>query len=109
MKLIFAIVHKEDAGNLVDALIQEKYQVTKLDSTGGFLREKNATIMLGVDDKKVEDCLKVIKKNCQARTEYITPAPSGAEPGELFVPNPVEVKVGGATVFIVKVDDFKQI
>lgn len=109
MKLLIAIVHKEDSGNLVDVLIAEKYQVTKLDSVGGFLREKNVTIMLGLENKKVPDVLKIIKKNCRTRTEYITPAPQTTQPGELFVPNPVEVKVGGATVFILKIDEFKQI
>jgi uncharacterized protein YaaQ len=104
MKLLTVIVHREDVDNLIEALTQKKYQATRIDSSGGFLKGKNAIVLLGVENKKVSDVLKLIKKNCKSRTEYISPAPSLVEPGEFFMPSPVEVKVGGATVFILKVE-----
>lgn len=107
MKLVIAICHQEDAGPLVDELIAKKYPVTRLESEGGFLKEKNATILVGTD--KTSDVFKIIKKNCQSRTEYLTPNPPTTEPGETFLPEPVEVKVGGATVFVLEVEEFKQL
>ena len=49
MKLVIAIVHSEDAGSLVDALTDKEYRVTRLHSSGGFLKQTNATVMLGVE------------------------------------------------------------
>lgn len=106
MKLIIAICHREDVDDLVSELILKKYQVTRLESVGGFLKEKNATILVGTN--KVDQVLKIIKKNCKTHAEYITPSPPTTEPGEAFLPEPVKVQVGGATVFILEVKEFKQ-
>lgn len=104
MKLLIAVVHHEDTDNLIQALTQKKYQATRIESSGGFLRDKNTTIFLGVDNKKVPDVLKIIKANCKSRTEYMSPAPSIVEPGEFFMPTSVKVKIGGATVFILNIE-----
>ncbi len=104
MKLLIAIVHREDADSLIEGLTQKKYQATRIDSSGGFLKGKNATIFLGIEGKKVSDVLKVIRQNCKSRTEYVSPAPPVVEPGEFFMPSSVEIKVGGATVFILPVE-----
>jgi uncharacterized protein YaaQ len=104
MKLLIAIVHKEDADNLINALTQKKYHATFIESSGGFLKNKNTTIFLGIDNKKVPDVLGVIKKNCKSRKEYVSPAPAVIEPGEFLMPSSVEVRVGGATVFILNIE-----
>jgi len=109
MKLLIAVVHQEDADNLIEALIKKKYQATRIESSGGFLKSKNVTIFLGVEDKKVAEVLKIIKTNCKARNEYLSPAPPVVEPGEFFMPTSIKVKVGGATVFILPVESFKKL
>ena len=109
MKLLITIVHQEDAENLINELIQKKYPLTKMESSGGFLKGKNITILIAVDDKKVKDVLKVIKENCNERTEYITPAPAVADPGEFLMPTPVKIQVGGATVFIIKIESCEKL
>ncbi len=103
MKLVIAIVHSEDAGALVDALTDKDYRVTRLHSTGGFLKQNNATVMLGVEEAQVEDVLGLIRETCHARSQYINPMPPIMEPGEFYMPYPVEVTFGGATVFVVDV------
>ncbi len=103
MKLVIAIVHSEDAGTLVDALTDKDYRVTRLHSTGGFLKQNNATVMLGVEEAQVEDVLGLIRETCHARSQYINPMPPIMEPGEFYMPYPVEVTFGGATVFVVDV------
>jgi len=104
MKLILSIVHCDDANGLMTALQQKGYQSTKISTTGGFLREGNATILIGVDEEQVEDVLDTIKESCHTRIRYINPLPPVMEPGELYMPNPVEVQVGGATVFILNIE-----
>ena len=71
MKLIIAIVQDEDAGRLVSALMDKGFGVTKLATTGGFLRAGNTTLISGVEDDKLQDALDVIEKICKSR-EQIT-------------------------------------
>ena len=104
MKLIFAIVHNEDAGALVDALLEHEYRTTRLQSSGGFLKQSNATIIVGVEDDKVADVMAIVRETCTSRTQIVNPMPPIMEPGEFFLPYPLEVEVGGATVFVLPVE-----
>ena len=106
MKLLVAIVQDEDASNLVSALMEEKYSVTKLASTGGFLRSGNTTLLLGMDDDRLQGALDVIKKICVSRKQIeVFPSPAMGSMG-VYTPYPVEVSVGGATVFVMDVAQF---
>ncbi|HHY69557.1 MAG TPA: cyclic-di-AMP receptor [Bacillota bacterium] len=105
MKLIIAVVQDKDVPRLMDGLVRSGYSATKLASTGGFLREGNSTILIGVEDEKTDEVLEIVKKTCCAREQLVTPiTPMG--PGETYVPYPVEVVVGGATIFILPVEKF---
>ncbi|HLG51123.1 MAG: cyclic-di-AMP receptor [Chloroflexi bacterium] len=104
MKLIFAIVHGDDAPGLLDALVRRGYRATRINTAGGFLKESNATILLGVEDDLVDDVLALIQDNCQTRTQFVNPLPPVMEPGEFYMPYPVEVQIGGATVFVLDVE-----
>ena len=106
MMLIFAIVHSDDASGLLDALTRREYRATRINTAGGFLKESNATILLGVTDERVDEVLSVIQANCQTRTQYVNPLPPVMEPGEFYMPYPVEVQIGGATVFVLDVENF---
>jgi uncharacterized protein YaaQ len=104
VKLVVAIVHNEDAGPLVDALLEREYRTTRLHSSGGFLRQSNATVLVGVDDDRVDDVVSIVRESCHARTQVVNPMPPIMEPGEFFMPYPLEVEVGGATVFVLPVE-----
>ena len=108
MKLIIAIVQDEDSSRLVNQLMKNGYGVTKLATTGGFLRAGNTTLLNGVDDEKLHSVMEIIEQVCKSRKQ-ITAAPSsmgsmGGMPGAASYP--VEVTVGGATVFVMSVDQF---
>ena len=106
MKLILAIVNHDDAHSVILHLTQEGFSVTKLATTGGFLRSGNATILIGVDEKKVKAVLDVIAKYSNSRKQVV---PTSAEMGMGFYPSmPVEVTVGGATVFVMSVDQYSK-
>jgi uncharacterized protein YaaQ len=109
MKLVTAVVHSEDAGALVDALLEAEFRATRLSSSGGFLKQGNATILVGVDDDKVDAVLAVISANCHSRKQFVNPMPPIMEPGEFYMPYPVEVEVGGATVFVLPVERFERL
>lgn len=109
MKLIIAVVQGEDAQKTVVALTDKGISSTRISSTGGFLQQGNVTLLIGVDDAQVPEALQLIRETCQERTRYLTPVPPLAEPGELFMAYPVEVQVGGATVWVVPVESFEKI
>jgi uncharacterized protein YaaQ len=109
MKLIIAIVQDEDAQKLTSTLMNGGYSVTKLATTGGFLRAGNTTFLIGVDEERLEKALELIEEVCKCRKQVATsPSPVAGTSG-VYVPYPVEVTVGGATVFVVDVQDFRKI
>ncbi|WLR41910.1 cyclic-di-AMP receptor [Bacillus carboniphilus] len=106
MKLIVAIVQDQDSQKLLNALTDDQFRVTKLASTGGFLKSGNTTIMVGTEDHKVDRVLEIIKENCQKRDQLIAPiSPMGGN-ADSYIPQPVEVEVGGANIFVVPVESF---
>ena len=106
MKLIVAIVQDEDASRLINNLMTEGYRVTKLATTGGFLRAGNTTLLVGVDDSRFQECLSIIEKVCKSRKQIATsPVTMGGSSG-MYASYPIEVTVGGATVFVLTVDQF---
>jgi uncharacterized protein YaaQ len=108
MKLIVAIVNADDKRALLDALVQGGYRATVVSTTGGFLREGNATVLVGTENEKLEGALQAIRENCHTRTQFVNPLPPIMEPGELYMPTPVEVQVGGAAVFVLDVDRYER-
>ena len=104
MKMILAIINQDDANIVVNALMHEGYHVTKLSTTGGFLRAGNMTILIGVDDNKVDAVLSIIQKHSHSRKQVV---PTATDMGTNYLPSmPVEVTVGGATVFVLNVEQF---
>ncbi len=108
MKLIMSIVQSDDAGRLVDALTAAGYRATTISTTGGFLRQGNATIFVGCEDEAVEGALQLVQQNCHTRRQFINPLPPVMEPGEMYMPTPVDVQLGGATVFVLDVSRFER-
>lgn len=110
MKLIISIVQDEDASDVIDSLTDQDYRVTKLATTGGFLKSGNTTLMVGVEEEKVDEVIKVIKDICKKRKEIlVTPTSlSGSETGYIHQ-YPIEINVGGATIFVIDVDKFIKI
>ncbi|MCD4826155.1 MAG: cyclic-di-AMP receptor [Acholeplasmataceae bacterium] len=107
MKMIIAIVSNDDANKVQKALVKEKFFSTRLSSTGGFLRAGNVTFMIGVNDEKVPQALEVIEAHSKKRSRLV-PNTIVNEFGS-FSSLPIEVEVGGATVFVLNVDQFIKI
>lgn len=103
MKLVVAVVQGKDAEALLGALRTAGYRATQINSSGGFLRENNVTVLTGVNDAQVPEVFRLIEQNCYTRTQYVNPLMPIMEPGEFYMPSPVEVQIGGATVFVLPV------
>ncbi|KXZ17383.1 hypothetical protein AXI59_17385 [Bacillus nakamurai] len=108
MKLIVAVVQDQDSNRLLKVLTDHNFRVTKLATTGGFLKSGNTTFMIGVEDIRVNKALSLIKENGCKRDQMIAPVSPMGGNADSYVPYPVEVEVGGATVFVLPVDEFHQ-
>lgn len=107
MKLIIAIVSRDDAGPVTRALTQAGFTSTRLAATGGFLRGENETVLVGVDEERVHAAMEVIKAQSHARRQAV---PAGLSIGYDYYPAaPVEVTVGGATIFVVDIEHFERV
>ena len=109
MKLVVVVVQDKDSLRLLEALVQKGHRATKLASTGGFLREGNTTLMIGTEDDRVEEVLDVVRTTCHSREQLVTPLSPLGGPVDSYVPYPVEVLVGGATVFVLHVEKFEKV
>lgn len=106
VKLILAVVEDDDAARLMDALIESDFSATKLASTGGFLLRGNTTLLIGVEDEKVQQVLDIVKSTC-VRRKKLLPQASSEIPTSMSLP--IEVESGGATVFVLAVDQFHKV
>lgn len=104
MKLIFAVINNDDVRFISDALVSKGFQATRLSSTGGFLKSGNTTLLICTEDDKVEDAISLIHAHCRRRKQLL---PSSSLTGA-FATYPVEINVGGATVFVTDVERFEK-
>lgn len=109
MKLIVAVIQDKDSVRLLEALVRKGYRATKLASTGGFLREGNTTVLIGVQDGQTDEVLATIRETCRPREQLVTPLAPMSGPADSYVAYPVEVLVGGATVFVLDVERYEKI
>ncbi|WP_029479130.1 cyclic-di-AMP receptor [Deinococcus frigens] len=109
MKLVLAVIQDADATALVRVLSENAFEVTKLASTGGFLREGNTTLMIGVSDERMDDLKRFVRQTCRTRSRLVAPSVPMGEQNEGLVSDPVEVPVGGAVMFVMGVQEFVKV
>ncbi|MBS2967244.1 cyclic-di-AMP receptor [Metabacillus sp. KIGAM252] len=108
MKMVIAIVQDQDTNRLIKSLTDHNFRVTKLATSGGFLKSGNTTIMIGTEELRVQKALQIIKDSSQSREQLVAPVSPMGGNADSYVPYPVEVEVGGATVFVLPVEEFHQ-
>lgn len=104
MKLVLAIINNDDSVKASAALNREGFSVTRLSTTGGFLMVGNTTLLVGTEDNEVEHVKKVLAETCATRKRVPTTKDSFGR-GLNTESLPSEVMVGGATVFVLSVDE----
>ena len=110
MKLVIAIAHDKDRAKLGDALTDAGYHFTRLGSTGGFLRQGNVTLLVGVEDDDAARVVSLVRATCGKAERFVNvpgdAVVSGAAAFGSFPPHPVKVEAGGAVAFVLSVDSF---
>ncbi|MGA2286027.1 MAG: cyclic-di-AMP receptor [Dehalococcoidia bacterium] len=108
LKLVVIIASDVDGDRLIKRLVQRGCPATKVGGVGGFLRRGNSTILSGVPARDVESVLEVVREECHARQEFV-PVQTLPFPGDSATyADPLEVRVGGAVVFVLNVDRFEK-
>ncbi|MCL2694676.1 MAG: cyclic-di-AMP receptor [Oscillospiraceae bacterium] len=107
MKLIYAIVNNDDSHSVSNALTQSGFSVTKLASTGGFLMSGNTTFLVCSDDDKVDEIIGIIGEHSRKRKQFVPSAAAYDSGG--YTSFPVEVSVGGATIFVTDIERFEKV
>ena len=98
MKMVLAIINYDDSQDVISSLMK---------ATGGFLKAGNVTILIGLDESKLDECFDIIREHSSSRKQIM---PATAELGMGFFPStPVQVEVGGATVFVLNVERFEKL
>lgn len=107
MKMLLAIISYDDSQSVISALTKAGFSVTKLATTGGFLKAGNVTVLIGLDDTRLDEAFGIIHDHCRKRRQIM---PASTEVGMGFYPTmPVQVEVGGATVFVLNVERFEKL
>ena len=106
-KLLIVITADDEADALIRKLVERGYPATKVSSTGGFLRRGNATILSGIDGDDVGSVMAIVREECKARTELV-PAQALPFPESIYPAEPVQIRVGGAIVFVLPVERFEK-
>ncbi len=108
MKLVLTVIHDRDKNKITETLLRNGFQFTKIGSTGGFLREGNVTLLIGVESKDLDRLLEIIGDSCKTREQFVNVLPPDAAPVGTFMPSPVKVLVGGAIVWVLDVERFEK-
>ena len=107
MKLIIAIINYDDAKSVIESLTKNGFSSTRLSTTGGFLLAGNVTLLIGVEEDQVDQAVDIIRRHSHSRKQLM---PAITEMSHGFMPvMPVEVTVGGATLFVVDVERFERL
>ncbi len=108
MKLVVTVIHDRDKHKIMDSMRKAGHKFTQVASTGGFLREGNVTLLVGVEDNQVEEVLGIIGESCKTREQFVNLLPPDTSQVGAFIPSPVKVLVGGAIAFVLDVERFER-
>ena len=103
MKLVISIIHSDIAEDVGSAMTAAGFYATKLATTGGYLKNGNITFLTGVADERVDELIELIKSKSQRTLQIMSDDPAGG-----FSSFPIEVKAGGATIFVLPIERFEK-
>ena len=106
MKLVFAVINSDESAKAAKALAGAGFIVTRLSSSGGFLRKKSMTFMICTEDGKVDEIIGILKTQCHKRKQIV---PSSAHGVGTYNAVPMQVSVSGAAIFVTDAERFEKV
>lgn len=111
-KLVLAVLQEEDYEDTVSALNSHGFFVTKLSSSGGFLKKKNTTILVGVEQSRYVELMDLLQGRAGRRLKTVFTSPAmlpGGDPAISTTSVPIQVETGGATVFTMSLESLEKL
>ena len=106
-RLAITIVDGAQARNLMAALSAEGFRVTIVNATGGFLQDSLVTLFIGTEEEQLSRLFRLLAEHCPRRTRYV---PMGVETAMASsYPTMIEASMGGASVFVLPIEEFRQL
>lgn len=109
MKLIIAVVQDADQRAVLDELTSRGFHATLIDGENGFLRERNASLLIGVQESYLPEVFGILHETCRAEHQFVNPLMPMAEPVDVYVGDPVTALIGGASLFMFDVARYERI
>ena len=109
MKMIIAIVHNDDAPLVSTSLTKAGFHVTKMASTGGFLMSGNTTFIMGVEENAVDEVISLIGQYSKKRMQSVESDMALSSGSAIGGSAPVQIQVGGGTIFVLNVERFERV
>ncbi len=106
-RLVVAVVQDYDANAVTEALTQANFRLTRVGSTGGFLRMGSTTLLVGVEEWQVARVRRIINDHCRERMEIVPP--DMLDIHAWYPSDVMEVPVGGAVVFVLNIARFERL
>ncbi len=108
MKLVVAVIHDVDADPLFRSLAAASMRATRIGSSGGYLRNANATVFIGIEDERLRECIAIVDRICRRRVHRV---PSGSVPefADIELESIAPVQQGGGVLFVMPVERFVRI
>ncbi|MFO0702435.1 MAG: cyclic-di-AMP receptor [Candidatus Andersenbacteria bacterium] len=108
MKLAVLILNHDIDRAVTERLVAERFVFTRLASSGGFLRKKNATLLVGVEDSRVDALVALLRTAAPEREQLVAADPATSLSAEAGLPEvqlgAAPLHVGGATLFVLPVE-----
>lgn len=109
MKLMYIIVRQDNEADVVNALIKENFMITKLATSGGFLRKGNTTLLSCCQDNEVNKAIEIIKNECGKRQTIQVDMPINLPSTTInYATVPTTIEIGGATIIVCDVYKFEK-
>lgn len=109
MKLMYIIVRNDNAQDVEKALLNAHFQITKLATSGGFLKKGNTTIMSCCMDEEVNKAINILKEECGKRNAITVDVPMASAGSAMqYASIPTKIEIGGATIIVTDVCKFEK-
>jgi uncharacterized protein YaaQ len=71
MKLVLSVTRDEDATHLIEALVDHEFRATRINTAGGFLKRGNSTVVVGVEDERVDAVVSLIRQSTEHANVFV--------------------------------------
>jgi uncharacterized protein YaaQ len=103
--MVVAIVQERDFERATRALREKGFSVTRLPSSGGFLGRRNTTLLVGFASGQEGEVVRALESSSRRRVEFVVNPLDG---WRILIAFPRRVPVGGATIFVFDVEDYRE-